>query len=62
LSAGTLGDRQFRVEHVAESLLAVTKATADGSLSDVDPSNVQEIPGRGNDFTVESAGGESRPE
>ena len=62
LSAGTLGDRQFRVEHVAESLLAVTKATADGSLSDIDPSNVQEIPGRGSDFTVESAGGESRPE
>jgi hypothetical protein len=61
-SAGTLGDREYRVQHVAESLLAATKATADGSLSDVDPSNVRQIPGRVNDFTVESAGGESRPE
>ena len=60
LSAGTLGSRQYRVQHVAESLLTATKATATGSLSDIDPSNVQQIPGRGDDVTVE--GGESYPE
>lgn len=53
LSAGTLGSREYRVQHVAESLLAVTKATATGSLSDVDPSNVTQIPGRGDDVTAE---------
>lgn len=60
LSAGTLGSRQYRVQHVAESLFAALNATANGSLSDVDPSNVQEIPGRGDDVTVES-GEETKP-
>ena len=60
LSAGTLGDRKYRVQHVAESLLVAMKATATGSLSDIDPSKVQKIPGRGSSVTVEGA--ESRPE
>ena len=38
---------------MAESMLAVVKATADGSLYDVDPSNIEKIPGRGSDVTVE---------
>lgn len=58
VSAGTLGNRLYRVQHVAEAFLAAVKATADGSLTDVDPSNIQKIPGRGSDVTVE---GEADP-
>lgn len=60
LAAGTLGDRAYRVQHVAESLLAVTKATADGSVHRVDPSNVTQIPGRGSSVVAEG-GGEADP-
>lgn len=62
LSAGTLGSREYRVQHVAESLLTALNATADGSLSDVDPSNVQQIPGRGESVTVEGGETDSYPE
>ena len=60
LSAGTLGSRAYRVQHVAESMLAAVKATADGSLFDVDPSNVEKIPGRGRSVTVEGEAGSQR--
>ncbi|SFL34569.1 Zinc carboxypeptidase [Halogranum rubrum] len=53
VSAGTLGDRLYRIQHVAEAFLTAVKATADGSLTDVDPSKVEEIPGRGSSVTVE---------
>lgn len=53
VSAGTLGNRLYRVQHVAEAFLAAVKATADGSLSDVDPAKVQQIPGRGSSVTAE---------
>jgi hypothetical protein len=62
LAAGTLGNRQYRVQHVAESLLALAKATADGSLTDVDPSNVQQIPGRGSGVVAEGEETEPYPE
>jgi hypothetical protein len=62
LAAGTLGSRLYRVQHVAESLLALAKATADGSLSNVDPSNVQEIPGRGSGVVAEGEETEPYPE
>ncbi|MFC6836693.1 M14 family zinc carboxypeptidase [Halomarina ordinaria] len=53
LSAGTLGDREFRVRQVFESLLSCLDATADGSLDDVDPENVTQLPEREtNGFTV----------
>jgi hypothetical protein len=59
LAAGTFGSREYRVQHVAESLLAVAKATADGSVHNADPSNVTDIPGRGSSVVAE--GGESNP-
>lgn len=62
LSQGTLGSREYRVQHVAESLLAVAKATADGSVHNVDPSNVTQIPGRGSSVAVEGGEGERFPE
>lgn len=62
LSAGTLGSREYRVQHVAESLLTALNATADGSLSDVDPSNIRQIPGRGDDVTVEGGETDTHPE
>lgn len=62
LAAGTLGNRLYRVQHVAESLLALAKATADGSLSNIDPSNVQEIPGRGSGLVAEGEETETYPE
>jgi hypothetical protein len=60
VSAGTLGSRAYRVQHVAEAMLAAVKATADGSLSDVDPSKVEEIPGRGSDVVAEGEAGMQR--
>lgn len=58
LSAGTLGDREFRIRQVFEGLVAAVEATADDSLYEVDPDNVEELPEReSNSFTVE---GESR--
>ncbi|MGN8219672.1 M14 family zinc carboxypeptidase (plasmid) [Halococcus morrhuae DSM 1307] len=60
LSAGTLGSRAYRVQHVAEAMLAAVKATADGSLSDVDPSSIKKIPGRGSDVTAEGEAGSQR--
>ncbi len=52
LSAGTLGDREFRVRQVFEAVLATAHATADGSLDDVDPDDVDELPERGDSFIV----------
>ncbi|MFC7156388.1 M14 family zinc carboxypeptidase [Halomarina halobia] len=53
LSTGTLGDRAFRIRQVFESLLAALEATADGSLDDVDPNRVAELPEREtNNFVV----------
>lgn len=52
LSAGTLGDREFRIRQVFEAVLAAAHATADGSLDDIDPDNVDELPERGDSFTV----------
>ncbi|ADJ15384.1 M14 family zinc carboxypeptidase [Halalkalicoccus jeotgali] len=52
LSAGTLGDREFRIRQVFEAVLASAHATADGSLDDVDPEGVDELPERGDSFTV----------
>ncbi|WP_254543122.1 M14 family zinc carboxypeptidase [Halomarina pelagica] len=53
LSTGTLGDREFRVRQVFESLLAALEATADGSLRRVDPNRVTELPEREtNNFVV----------
>lgn len=57
VSAGTLGNRLYRVQHVAEAFLAAVKATADGSLTDVDPTDIQKIPGRGSSVTVEGETG-----
>lgn len=62
LSQGTLGSRAYRVQHVAESLLAVTKATATGAVHDVDPSNVTQLPGRGESVVVEGDEAEPFPE
>ena len=53
LSAGTLGDRVFRIRQVFQAVLAAAEATADGSLYDVDPENVDELPERGDSYTVE---------
>jgi hypothetical protein len=54
LSAGTLGDREFRIQQVMESLLGVVEATADGSLDDVDPNDVDDLPEREfRSFTIE---------
>lgn len=52
LSAGTLGDREFRIRQVFEAVLSAAHATADGSLYDVDPDSVDELPERGDSFTV----------
>lgn len=52
LSAGTLGDREFRIRQVFEAVLAAAQATADGSLEEVDPDDVDELPERGDTFTV----------
>lgn len=52
LSAGTLGDREFRIRQAFEGLLAAVDATADGSLYDVDPESVDELPERGDSFPV----------
>lgn len=52
LSAGTLGDREFRVRQVFEAVLAAAHATADSSLTDVDPDSVDELPERGDTYTV----------
>ena len=54
LSAGTLGDREFRIRQVMEGLLSAAEATADGSLSDVDPNDVDDLPEREfRGFTIE---------
>lgn len=53
LSQGTLGDRQYRIRQSMEGVLSVVEATADGSLYDVDPDNVSELPERGDYFPVE---------
>ncbi|WP_433633941.1 M14 family zinc carboxypeptidase [Halomicrococcus sp. NG-SE-24] len=54
LSTGTLGDREFRVQQVFTSLLGAVKATATGSLYDVDPGSVSKLPERETDsFTIE---------
>lgn len=53
LSQGTLGDREYRIQQAMEGLLSVVEATADGSLYDVDPDNVSELPERGEYFPVE---------
>lgn len=53
LSQGTLGDREYRIRQVMEGLLSVVEATADGSLYDIDPDNVSELPERGQYFPVE---------
>lgn len=51
ISAGTLGDRAFRIEQVFRSMLAASTATAEGSMFDVDPDNVRWLPERHvNDF------------
>lgn len=52
LSAGTLGDREFRIRQVFEAVLSAAHATADGSLEEVDPDSVDELPERGDSFTV----------
>jgi hypothetical protein len=53
LSAGTLGDREFRVQQAMKGVLSVVEATADGSLYDIDPEKVTELPERGQYFPVE---------
>lgn len=53
LSAGTLGDREFRVQQAMKGLLSVVEGTADGSLYDIDPESVTELPERGQYFPVE---------
>lgn len=51
ISAGTLGDRAFRIQQVFQSMLVASTATAEGSVSDVDPDNVRRLPERhANDF------------
>lgn len=50
LSAGTLGDREFRIRQAFEGLLATVEATADGSHYDVGPESVDELPERGDTF------------
>lgn len=53
LSAGTLGDRQYRVRQSMKGLLSVVEATADGSLYNINPDRVTELPERGQYFPVE---------
>lgn len=52
LSQGTLGDREFRIRQSFTALLAALDATADGSLYEVDPDGVDELPERGDTFPV----------
>lgn len=53
LSQGTLGDREYRIQQAMDGLLSVVEATANGSLYDVDPDKVSELPERGEYFPVE---------
>lgn len=54
LSAGTLGDRSYRIRQVFEAVLSSVEATATGALDGVDPDRVDELPERHvNGFTVE---------
>lgn len=53
VSAGTVGDRAFRIQQVFASMMSALHATADGSLYDVAPSQVDDLPERHvNGFTV----------
>ncbi|GAA0250464.1 M14 family zinc carboxypeptidase [Haladaptatus pallidirubidus] len=54
LSTGTLGDREFRMQQVFTSLLAAIRATATGSLYEINPESVSQLPEREtNGFTIE---------
>lgn len=54
LSTGTLGDREFRLRQIFTSLIAIIKATATGTLYDVDPGSVSRLPERETDgFVIE---------
>lgn len=55
LSAGTLGDRSYRIRQVFEAVLSAVDATATGALDGVDPDRTDELPERHVDgFTVEA--------
>lgn len=59
VSAGTLGDRAFRIRQVVRSVLAATTAIAEGSVDDVDADNVRRLPERHVDGFI-AGGGEGR--
>lgn len=61
LSQGTLGDREFRIRQAFTALSAALDATADGSLYDVDPESVDELPERRDTFPVQTESDGSRP-
>lgn len=54
VSAGTLGDRSFRIQQVLASMQSALVATANGTLFEVDPNQVDTLPEQSVEgFTVE---------
>jgi hypothetical protein len=61
ISAGTLGDRAFRIRQVFQSMLAASTAVAEGTVHDVDPDAVRRLPERHVEGFIAGDGEVGRP-